>query len=67
MDHLDGDLLILRPGERLRIDRSETAYSYNHRTGLQVDLLELKKVAAARRQAPGDTEDTAFLERRVRG
>ena len=38
------------------------------RHGLQVasesDLLELKKIAAARRQAPGDAEDIAFLEHR---
>lgn len=36
--------------------------------GLQVagetDLLLLKKIAADRRQAPGDAEDIAFLERR---
>lgn len=84
---------------RLRIDRPETAYFYNPRTGLRVDLLfdfpiaaatlaerasrvrigkyqlhvagerdllELKKIAAARRQAPGDAEDIAFLERRLR-
>lgn len=30
------------------------------------DLLELKKIAAANRQAPGDAEDIAFLERRPR-
>lgn len=38
------------------------------RHGLQVasesDLLQLKKIAAARRQAPGDAEDIAFLEHR---
>jgi hypothetical protein len=28
------------------------------------DLLELKKIAAANRQRPGDAEDIAFLERR---
>jgi len=31
------------------------------------DLLELKKIAAANRSAPGDAEDLAFLERRLRG
>lgn len=31
------------------------------------DLLELKKIAAANRDAPGDVEDLAFLERRLRG
>lgn len=31
------------------------------------DLLELKKIAAANRQAPGDVEDIAFLERRLKG
>jgi hypothetical protein len=30
------------------------------------DLLELKKIAAANRQRPGDAEDIAFLERRNR-
>lgn len=30
------------------------------------DLLELKKIAVANRQAPGDAEDLAFLERRIR-
>lgn len=83
---------------RLRIDRPETAYFYNPRTGLRVDLLfdfpiaaatlairasrvrigkyqlhvagerdllELKKIAAARRHSPGDAEDIAFLERRL--
>jgi hypothetical protein len=31
------------------------------------DLLELKSIAAANRQAPGDAEDIAFLERRLGG
>ena len=31
------------------------------------DLLELKKIAAANRQAPGDAEDIAFLVRRLKG
>jgi hypothetical protein len=30
------------------------------------DLLRLKKIAAARRRVPGDAEDIAFLERRLR-
>lgn len=32
----------------------------------ETDLLELKKIAAANREAPGDAEDIAFLERRRR-
>lgn len=83
---------------RLRIDRARTAYFYDFRTGLRIDLLfdfpiaaatlaahatrlrigahilhvaaerdllELKRIAAANRQAPGDAEDIAFLERRL--
>ncbi len=83
---------------RLEIDRPPTAYFYNPRTGLRVDLLfdfpiaaatlakraprvrvgahtlhvaderdllELKKLAVADRDAPGDAEDIAFLERRL--
>ena len=82
----------------LRIDRPATAYFYNSRTGLRVDLLfdfpiaattlaaratrvrigghflhvasapdllELKRIAAANRQAPGDSEDIAYLKRRL--
>ena len=83
---------------RLQIDRPPTAYFYDPRSGLRVDLLfdfpiaaatlakraprvrvgthtlrvaderdllELKKIAAADRDAPGDAEDLAFLERRL--
>jgi hypothetical protein len=31
------------------------------------DLLQLKKLAVADRDAPGDAEDVAFLERRIKG
>lgn len=84
---------------RLAIDHPSTAYFYDQRSGLRVDLLfdfpiaaailakraprvrvgvhtlrvaderdllELKKIAAAARDAPGDAEDLAFLERRIK-
>lgn len=98
----DGDVLATIANRRvaasrLRIDAPPTAYFYNPRTGLRVDLLfdfpmaaatlagratrvrlgqhrlhvasesdllALKKIAAARRQAPGDAEDIVFLEHR---
>lgn len=31
------------------------------------DLIDLKKIAAANRDAPGDEEDLAFLQRRLKG
>jgi hypothetical protein len=84
---------------RLSIDRPPTAYFYDQRSGLRVDLLfdfplaaaalakraarvrvgahtlrvaderdllELKKLAKADRDTPGDAEDVAFLERRIK-
>lgn len=84
---------------RLEIDRPATAYFYDPRSALRVDLLfdfpiaaatlarraprvrigdhslrvaderdllELKKLAIADRDAPGDAEDLAFLERRLK-
>lgn len=38
--------------------------SYALQVASESDLLELKKIAAANRQRPGDAEDIAFLERR---
>ncbi len=85
---------------RIRIDKPTSAYFYNPKTGLRVDLLfdfpiparrlaersrrltiqrqafdmasdedllELKKIAAAARSAPGDAEDIRFLEGRGSG
>jgi hypothetical protein len=84
---------------RLSIDRPASAYFYDSRSGLRVDLLfdfplaaavlarraprvrmgahtvrvaderdllELKRLAKADRDAPGDAEDIAFLERRIK-
>jgi hypothetical protein len=85
---------------RLRLDAPASAYFFNPRTGLRVDLLfdypvpaatladsatqmkvrshtlhiaseadllQLKRIARARRAAPGDAEDIAFLEARRSG
>lgn len=82
---------------RLRLDAPSSAYFFNRKTGLRVDLLfdcpvsaaklsegatrtkvrshvfhvasaqdllRLKKIARARRSAPGDAEDITFLEAR---
>jgi hypothetical protein len=84
-------------GIRLRLDAPASAYFFNAKTGLRVDLLfdfplpaatlaehatrtrirshlfdiaserdllRLKRIAKARRSAPGDAEDIAFLESR---
>ncbi len=85
---------------RLRLDGPASAYFFNPKTGLRVDLLfdfpipaaelaahatrtkirahvfdvaseddllRLKKIAQAARSAPGDAEDIAFLEARLKG
>jgi hypothetical protein len=85
---------------RLRIDAPASAYFFNRRTGLRIDLLfdypvpaatlahaatrmkisshvfevasardllRLKRIARARRATPGDAEDIAFLEGRLKG
>jgi hypothetical protein len=84
---------------RLRIDAPATAYFFNAKTGLRIDLLfdfplpaatlaeratrtkirghlfdmaseadllRLKQIARAARSAPGDAEDIAFLESRLK-
>ncbi|HEY7792289.1 MAG TPA: hypothetical protein VIC33_17380 [Vicinamibacterales bacterium] len=84
---------------RLRIDRPEAAFFFNHGTGLRIDLLfdfpipaadvaeraarttirahqfaiaseedllRLKQIAASARSAPGDADDIAFLEARLK-
>jgi hypothetical protein len=77
-----GTAYFLQPSTGLRIDllfdfpipaatlarraRSHTIRSVGLRIASDADLLRLKQIARERRSAPGDLEDTAFLEARLR-